>query len=200
MYLLQEVRRSGHGQYRRVAKRRNEISNIRDPIGSEQDKIINVQQTHDDETLKVKKRIGVTHIRPTVIEGDEQTDTHTDKTTTVNPVLIWRQQAAVPDQGRPRLGGELTSTAGGRRRNIKRRNGGRKTENIDKKQTSRDDNKANYSDDSKIAFPARIKSSQFQHQGKGSLKEKFDFEGKEKTINSKDFRAAPGSFVLTNPN
>ena len=116
------MRRSGHGQYRRVAKRRKGISNIRDPIGSKQDKIIKVQQTHDDETVKVKQRIGVTHIRPTVIEGDEQTDTHTDKTTTVNPVLIWRQQAAVTDQSPPRLGG----MAGGRRRNIKRRNGGRR--------------------------------------------------------------------------
>ena len=96
MYLLQEVRRSGHRQRRRVAKRRKGMSNVKDPIGSEQDKIHQVQQTPDDETLKVKHRIGLTH-RPTLIESDEQTD----KPTMANPVLIWRQQAAVTEQGPP---------------------------------------------------------------------------------------------------
>ena len=136
--------RSGHGQGRRVTKRRKGISNIKDPIVSEQEKIIKVQQTPDDETLKVKHRIGLRHRRPTLIEDNEETETHRDKTTTVNPVLIWRQQAAVTEQGPPRSRVELLGrrgATGGRRRNIKRRNGGRKTENINTKQTSLEDNK-----------------------------------------------------------
>ena len=64
MYVLQEVRRLGNGQRRRVAKSRKVMSNIEDAIESEQDKILKVQQTPDDETFKVKHRIGLTHRRP----------------------------------------------------------------------------------------------------------------------------------------
>ena len=126
---------------RKILRRKKEGPNNKAAFESKQGTLPKGQQSPSKETLKAgntgrqRFRTGLRRTQNLSKEGQTiatETNSRTDiTTTTVNPVLIWRQQAAVTEQAPRRSGSGQRGRSGslGRRINIKRKNDGRQIEN-----------------------------------------------------------------------
>ena len=114
---LQENKQSEQEQERRIVKRKKERRILKVDVG--------LQKGSNNNLQALNKRFlnRQLHQRNPVLSQEKSVETTTmavKTTTTVNPVLIWRQQAAVAEQ-EPRISGSGRRAGGGRGRSRRRK-------------------------------------------------------------------------------